>query len=413
MKSDSIRLLVLVPGFLSLQFAPAADWPMYLGPETNSISRETGLVDSWPAEGPPEVWRVNLGDSFSPPAVKGTDLIVPHRQGSEEIVDCLDAQTGKSRWTFKYPTRYRDMYGYNSGPRCSPIITEKEVYTLGAEGELYCLERQTGKQRWLRSINTDYKVKQNFFGVGASPVLEGNLLLVNVGGPEGAGVAAFDRGTGKTVWAATNDGASYCTPAVATVSGKRYGFFLTRAGLVITEATTGKVHSTYPFRSRKFESVNGATPIVVDDMVFLSAAYQTGSALLRMKDDGVEEVYRGFEMSNHWGTSVYMDGHLYGVDGRHESEANFRCIEFRTGKLKWQVDGELGRATMIVADGKFFILTERGKLVLAQASPEGYKEISRSPTFLSYPCYTPPILANGFLYARDERKLICFDVRKK
>ncbi|MDP6354162.1 MAG: PQQ-binding-like beta-propeller repeat protein, partial [Planctomycetota bacterium] len=392
--------------------ALADDWPMYLGPEMNSISKETGLADSWPAKGPREIWRIRLGDSFSPPAAKGNDLIVTHRIGFEEIVDCLDTKTGKLRWRFKYPTRYRDMYGYNSGPRCSPIITEKEVYTLGAGGEFHCLVRQTGKQIWKRSINREYKVKQNFFGVGASPVLEGNLLLANVGGPDGAGVAAFDRLTGKTVWATTNDGASYCTPAVATVKGKRYGFFLTRKGLVITEVATGKVHSTYFFRSRKYESVNGATPIIVDDLVFLSAAYQTGCALLRMKDDGVEEIYRGLQMSNHWGTSIYIDGHLYGVDGRHESEANFRCIDFKSGKLKWQVDEELGRATMIVADGKFFILTERGKLVLAKASPEAYKEISRTPTILSYPCYTPPILANGFLYARDERKLICFDVRK-
>jgi len=413
MRSDLKLTCVFILLCSSLQYTSADDWPMYLGPERNSISKETGLAEFWPAEGPPEVWRVKLGDSFSPPAMRGTDLVVPHRIGFEEFIDCLDAKTGKLKWRFKYPTRYRDMYGYNSGPRCSPIVTEKEVYTLGAGGEFYCLQRQTGKQIWHRSINTEYKVKQNFFGVGASPVLEGNLLLVNVGGPEGAGVAAFDKQTGKTVWAATNDGASYCTPAVATVNGKRYGFFLTRKGLVITEAASGRVHSTYFFRSRKNESVNGATPIIVDDMVFLSAAYQTGSALVRMKDNGVEEIYRGMQMSNHWGTSIYIDGHLYGVDGRHESEANFRCIELKTGKLKWQVDEELGRATMIVADGKFLILTERGKLVLAKASPEGYKEISRSPTFLSYPCYTPPILANGFLYARDERKLICFDVRKK
>jgi len=391
---------------------PAADWPWFLGPNYDGISKETGLLKTWPAEGPPIIWRRKLGSSYAPPSAAGDDLLLFHRIGNEEIVECISPNDQKLKWKFAYPTSYRDMYGYSNGTRCQPIITKEHVFTFGAEGKLHCLNRKTGEKVWGRDLNSEYKVEQNFFGVGGAPLLEGDLLLINIGG-EGAGVVALDHRTGKTVWKATDDGASYASPVCATINGKRLAIFFTRSGLVVTDVKTGVVQSTAKFRSRTHESVNGANPVVVGDQVLLSAAYRTGAVLLKVKPDSVQEVWKSMVLMTHWATPIYLDGYVYGCSGRHRSNASIRCVEFKTGELIWERE-DSDRFNMLRADGRFIILTEAGVLVLAEMSPDGYKEISRtSKPILRYPCYAPPILAKGKLYVRDETQVLCLDLREK
>jgi len=261
-------------------------------------------------------------------------------------------------------------------------------------------------------VNEEYKVEQNHFGVGTTPLLEGGLLLINVGGPNGAGIVAFDAKTGKTVWKTTDDRPSYTSPVCKTIRGKRYAFFLTRRGLVVTDPTNGKVHTTRRFRSPKTESVNAATPVIVDDLIFLSAAYGTGAALLRLTDKGLELVWSTMGMSNHWTTSIHLDGYLYGTHGRHTPDSSLRCIELKSGKLIWQKDG-LGVSSQIYADGLFYILGDHGDLVLAELTPEGYFEKARMADLLRPPCFVAPVLANGLLYVRDETQVLCLDVRER
>src|SRR6266511_2460250 len=194
-----------------LSSARGADWPQFLGPERNGVSPETGLLQAWPKQGPPLLWEKTIGEGYSGPVVAGGAVVVFYRSGGDEVVQCLDAATGKERWKHTYPTRYRDAFGKGDGPRSTPLIAGGRVVTLGAEGRLTCLELENGNKVWDRPLNEDYQARKGFFGVGTSPLLEGNLLLVNVGGKK-AGIVALDKDTGKEVWTATDHEASYASP---------------------------------------------------------------------------------------------------------------------------------------------------------------------------------------------------------
>lgn len=387
------------------------DWPCFMGPTHDGISAETNLVARWSEEGPPVVWRMDVGASYSAPSVVKGAMFLFHRIRSEEVLECLDAATGALRWKAAYPTDYLDRYGYNGGPRCTPFVAGEQVFTFGAAGKFCCFNAKTGALIWQRNLNEELGVPQNFFGVGSSPLLEGKLLIVNAGGPNGAGVVALDRDTGRTVWQSTDEAASYASPMCATIGGQRYAFIFGRGGLVALDPADGKLLWRFPFRSKLYESVNAASPVIAGDCVFVSASYHTGGALLRVRKDGCDVVWRDEVMSNHWATSILRDGYLYGFNGRHEEGTTLRCVELATGKLMWE-QPKLTRCSMIYANGQFIILNEWGRLMLAKLTPQGCA-ITCTAQVLDpqRPSYIAPVLADGFLYVRNERQLLCFDLR--
>jgi outer membrane protein assembly factor BamB len=388
----------------------AADWPQWLGPERNGVSTETGLLRSWPKEGPPVVWQTDVGDGYSGPVVAGDWLILFHRVGDEEVVEGLDAASGKERWKFAYPTRYRDLLGKGNGPRSTPLIAGKRVYTFGAEGSMHCLELETGKKVWEHALNDDYRVRQGFFGVGTSPLMDGDLVLVNVGG-KGAGIVALDKESGKEVWKATEDAASYSSPVTGTIDGTRSVVFFTREGLQMLDPATGTVRCSKHFRSRLDASVNAATPLVIDGHVFLSACYGTGAVLLKVRKDGADEVWHSDDvLSAHYGTPVRQGDFLYGFDGRQEEGPRLRCVEWKTGKVRWTQEG-FGCGSLVLADGNLIALTEAGDLVLVEAAASAYREKARAGV-LAGPCRAQLALANGRVYGRGGRKLVCWNVKK-
>lgn len=412
----SRRLLVRLAIALSAAFgtggfSAAGDWPQLFGPNRNGVSAETGLATGWDRNGPPRHWERKLGAGFSGPVVAGECLIIFHRVGDHEVVDCLDTSNAKVLWTNSYPTHYRDDFGFDDGPRGTPLVASHRVFTLGAEGTLLCLELATGKKLWQRSVNQEYGVRKGFFGTATSPIVVDNRLLINVGGRD-AGIVAFAADTGKELWKATNDEAGYSSPAVANIGDKKLVFFLTREGIVVLQPEDGKVTYSMRWRARNNASVNAATPLILDDHAFFSASYNTGAILLRIRPDKVEEVWQKDElMSNHYTTCVPHRECLFGCDGRQEEGARLRCIEWKTGKVRWTKEG-FGCANIIVADGKLLILDENGDLVLADASPDAYRELARA-TVLSKPVRAPIALAGGRLYARDSRKLVCLDLRRQ
>ena len=405
-----IITIMTVLAVVSPQLA-ADDWPWFLGPTHDSVSAETNLMARWPAEGPRVLWKATVGLSYSSPSIVKGHAFVFHRLGAEEVLDCLDAVTGVQKWRASYATAYKDRYGYNNGPRSPPVVVDGRVYTFGAEGRFSCFDTETGKQVWQRQLNEEYKVEQNFFGVGGSPLLEGKLLLVNVGGSPDAGIVALDKDTGATVWKVTTEGASYATPLCASIGGQRYAFVFARGGLVCLEPATGKVFWQFPFRSKLYESVNAASPVVIGDQVFVTASYNTGGALLRVRKDGGEVIWRDPVMSCHWATPIHRDGCIYSFNGRHEHGTTLRCVEWATGKLM-RDQPDLGRGSMIYVDGRFIILSERGRLILANLRPDKFEELS-SVQLLGYPCWIAPVLANGLLYIRNESQLLCLDLRAK
>ena len=430
------------------------DWPKFRGPHSNGISDETDLLDRWPTNGPPVVWEKKAGTGYGAPSVLAGRLILHHRVGDEEIVQCLDATTGKALWHYGYPSRYIDPYGYNNGPRCTPLLTSNLCYTFGAEGKLLCLDIQTGGLVWQRDTSGDWNVPEAFFGVGSTPLLEGNLLITMVGGQPNSGVVAFDAKTGRTIWekvgqknwqGVTMTGwpgepkvqwknwdkqASYSTPVAATIHGRRQVLCLMRQGLVTLNPSNGTVSASFWFRSRVEESVNAMSPVVVDDTILISAAYyKIGSVLLRLNPDDqhFDEAWRSDVLELHWNTPVYHEGYLYAFSGRNEPDARFRCVELKTGKLMWDLDESwpahsgrylpqpavYGRGSAIMADGKLIVLGEGGLLGIFRPNPQKPEEISRwQVPSLHFPCWAAPVLSHRKLYLRSEDNLVCLNLAK-
>jgi outer membrane protein assembly factor BamB len=388
----------------------AADWPQFLGPLRNGVYGGGDLAVSWPKEGPPVVWRKQVGQGFSGPAVSAGKLILFHRRDDKENIECLDARDGKPLWTFDYPTAYRDDFGFDEGPRATPTIAGGKVFVFGAEGALHCLEFDTGKKLWSVNTRTTFSAPKGFFGMACSPLVEGNAVLLNIGAANGAGIVAFATTTGKLLWKTTDDEASYSSPVAATIDGRRCAFFFTRRGLVALNPANGKVLFDFAWRPRIRESVSAAAPLIVGDFIFLSASYQAGAVLLRVKDDKVEKVWSADDvLSNHYATSVHLDGSLYGFDGRQEQGPSLRCVELKTGKVRWSED-RFGAGTVTLADQHLLILRENGELILAPASPDGYKPIARAQV-LPNGVRAYPAVADGRLYARSKDTLVCVDLR--
>jgi outer membrane protein assembly factor BamB len=393
--------------------ARADDWPQFLGPTRNGISAEKGLVASWPKGGPPVAWQRDVGEGYSGPVVAGDRLILLHRVGDEEVVECLNAATGKPQWKFTYATNYSDALGKGDGPRSTPVIAGKRVITLGAEGTLHAIDLEKGTKLWSRELRKDYTVPPSFFGVGTSPLVEGERILINVGAKK-AGIVAFDLADGHELWKATGDGASYSSPVIASTGRERLAVFLTRAGVEVVDPKTGAVrYGLKPWRARYPESVNAATPLVIDDQLFFSACYETGALLLKLKaDGGADEMWQGENvMDNHYSTAIHHDGYLYGFHGRQEKGASFRCVELKSKKIAWD-KARYGCAAMVYADGRLVLVTEKGDLVLVEATPETYRELARAHVFEAAPCRAQIALANGRLYARDQKKLVCFNLAR-
>lgn len=435
--------------FLAALTASAEDWPRFLGPRADATSTETNLLEKFPAEGPKIVWAAKVGTGYSAPSVRDGRLILHHRVGGEEIVQAFDALTGKPGWSHNYPSRFTDPYGYNNGPRCSPLLSDKFCYTFGAEGKLVCVDLKTGKLVWQRDTAKDFEIPEAFFGVGSTPILENNLLIVMVGGQPDAGVVAFDAATGTNVWQSVGEKnwtgvpmsgwpgertvkwvrhekqASYATPVAATINGERQILCLTRQGLVSLKPATGEVNWSFWFRSQLNDSVNASQPVVIGNRILISGAYyRVGSVLLEPAADNksVKEIWRGLGLEMHWATPAYKDGYLYAFSGRNEPDALFRCIEYNSGKVMWERDERwrghaptsptFGRGSIVQADGKLIVLGEAGLLGLFRPNPEKAEEISRwQVPQLHYPCWAGPVLANKKLYLRSEDHLVCVDLQ--
>ncbi len=402
------RIAILI---LIVACACAEDWPQFLGPARNGVYSGADLATAWVPAGPAVVWKKDVGQGFSAPVVAQGRLILFHRAGDKEVIEALDAATGKPIWKFDYPTSYRDDFGFDEGPRAAPAIAGGRVYTFGAEGSLHCLDFNTGKKIWNVDTHATFRVRKGYFGAACSPLVDEGRVLMNIGGPSGAGLVAFDAANGKTLWKATDQEASYSSPVVANIDGVRHALFFTRAGLVDADPATGKVRYQFPWRARMQASVNAAAPIVVGDLVFLSSSYGTGAVLLQVGAGGLKQVWSSDDaLTNHYATTVYKDGFLYGYHGRQEEGPSLRCVEFKTGKVRWNVDG-FRAGSITLAGGRLLIQREGGELVLAEASPAAYKVISTAKplpgTVRSYPA-----ISNGRYYVRNEKTLICLNLSK-
>ena len=422
--------------------ATTHDWPSFLGPTHNAVSTETHLNRTLP---PSLIWEMEKGSGYTSPAIARSRLVFFHRVADHEVIECRHPETGELQWNFRYASDYRDRYGYNNGPRSSPVIDEDRVYTIGAEGKLFCFDLDTGDGIWNRDLRADYGVRQDFFGTSSTPLVVNDRLIVNVGAPNGPCVVAFDTITGREIWRTGEWGPSYASPVPAVMHGEQRIFVFAggestppSGGLLSINPADGAIDFAFPFRSRTHESVNASCPVVFDDRVFISASYRTGGALLRVLPDFTHEViWTTQEFALHFNTAIHRAGYLYGFDGRNQGDASLACIDATDGRVVWREAPQwtetfeqagrqrqailgMARGSLLAVDGQFLALGELGHLLWLDLTPGGYQEVSRTWLAPASESWTLPVLSRGLLYVvqntRDiltgaSPRLRCFDLR--
>lgn len=422
------------------------DWPAFLGPTHDSKSSETGLKKSYGTGGPRLVWQAEVSTGYSMPTVSRGRLFLFDAVGNEARLRCLKSETGDPIWEYRYKFDYEDLYGYDNGPRCFPIVDDDRAYLFGVEGQLHCLRVTDGERLWSVDTNKKFGVVQNFFGVGSTPLIEGDLLLVQIGGsppadqnvppgrldlvhPNGSAIVAFDKRSGEVKYQAGEELASYSVPVVATIGGARYGLLFARGGLLGFDPANGATRFHFPWRASILESVNASNPVVIGDLAFISECYGPGSALVRVKPDACEVVWSDAErrreksMQTHWNTCIHHNGFLYGSSGRHPGEAELRCIEVATGKVRWS-EPDLSRCSLLMVEGHFICQGEYGQVHLLRVNPEKFDLVETwelvdpeakaslfgSEPLIRYPAWAAPVLSHGLLYIRGKTRLACLDL---
>jgi outer membrane protein assembly factor BamB len=430
----------------------AEDWPQWLGPNRDSVWRESGIVKKFPTNGPPILWRVSIGAGYSGPVVAKGRVYLTDRQlaegvsnpadafargiinGSERVL-CFNESDGKLIWKHEYDCPY--TMSYPAGPRVAPLVSEGKVFTLGAEGNLFCLEADTGKVLWSRDFKKDFNLKTPLWGFAGHPLLDGNRLICLAGG-EGTTAVAFDKANGKELWRALSaKEPGYSSPMLCEFGGKRQVIIWHPESANGLNPETGAVYWSQPFVSRSGMTI--ATPRLVGNRLFFTTFY-SGSLMLSASTSGSAQ---GAEGTNSrptvlWQTqkpsekdTTYLnavmctpfleDGYIYGVC----SYGQLRCLKVDSGERVWETfqattTGEPVRwanAFIVKNGGRFFLFNENGDLIIGKLDPEGYQELSRAhllePTNTAAGrnvLWSHPAYANRHIYARNDKELICADL---
>lgn len=394
-----MRCLRFLAFCLIASIVAGADWPQFRGPNRDGISPEAAVLKSWPASGPKVLWKAPLGEGYSQVVSAKGRLYTLAQQGEEQVAIAFDGATGKRLWRTRIDGEYND--GQGDGPRSTPTVDGDMVYALSAHGKLAALRTANGQVAWQHDLRAEYGANPPQWGVSTSPLVEGKLLIVNVGGAGNKSIVAFDKTNGKVVWTSQGDGAGYSAPIAITVRGVRQVIVFTADAILSISPEDGRLFWRSGWKTDY--DVNAATPIfLAPDKLFVSSGYGTGSALLQINRTNVAEVWRSRGMKNQFSSSVLHDGVLYGFD-----DATLKAIDAATGKERWKQRG-FGHGSLILAGGHLIVLSDRGKLALVQATPEEYRELGNAQV-IEGKCWTSPSLADGRLYVRNEEQLLAFD----
>jgi outer membrane protein assembly factor BamB len=387
------------------------DWPQWQGQDRTAVSKETGLLQEWPKNGPTLAWKAeNLGGGFSTPSVAGGRVYGMGFRGNDEVVWALDEKTGEQVWSVKIADANRRV-GYSEGPRCTPTVDGDRLYVLGLGADLVCLKINNGEEVWRKNLAKDFAGRVGGWGYSESPLIDGDKLLCTPGGDK-ATLAALDKKTGETIWKGVvpkGDQAQYSSIIAADFEGRRqYIQFLSR-GVV---GFSGDGEFLWRYDHPRNSTANCSTPLYRDGYVFAASAYGTGGGLAKLSRDGdkvqAEEVYFTKQMKNHHGGMVLIGDFLYGSD-----EGQLTCLEFKTGKMQW-AERKAGKGSIAYADGQLYYRNEDGPVILVEANPKKYVEHGRfTPPRTGKPAWPHPIVANGKLYIRDQQYLYCYDVKQK
>ena len=394
--------LVLAAFFLSAQ---AADWPQWRGPKRNGISEEKGWLDQWPATGPTIAWKAKVGLGPSSFVVGGGRVFTLGHADGKDTVFCFEATTGKSIWKHSYAAELGDKF-FEGGTTGTPTLDGDRLYVLSRWGDAFCFEAASGKIVWNVNVQKQTGIRVPDWGFTGAPLVLGGRLILNVGE---SGVA-LDKTTGAVVWKSADKNSGYSTPLPVELDGRTLVLLGSSQSYLAVNPDDGK--EAWRVRWVTEYGVNAADPIVSGGRMFLSTGYGKGSALFKLGAAEPEEVWKVRAMRTQLNAAVLYEGHLYGVDGDTTSIASLKCLEFATGTEKWaHKDFRTGAVSM--ADGKLIAISGTGTLLIAPASPDGFKPTATAK-ILDGKCWAAPVLANGLIYCRTTGgDVAVIDVRKK
>ncbi len=415
------------------------DWGRMLGPNDDAKIPAEPIRFDWTG-GLPVAWNIQVGEGYGNAVISNGRMFHFDRYGNDERLTCYDADNAKVVWAANFPVRYRDSFGYNNGPRAMPVANAKFVASYGATGHLAVMNAATGEVLWEKNCSEEYGVIPNFFGVGSTPLIHRDKLLVMVGGSPSAndrrpanlgqlnrlkgsdsGIVAFDLQSGKEVYRVGSYLASYAAPAIHEVDGKRWCFAFMREGLMVFDPDTGKEADFSPFRAEINESVNAAWPVVNGNEVFISETYELGSRMLHFANGKLNLIWadpasrKNQSMRAHWATPVLIDGILYGSSGRNEPDSDLRAVDWEEGKMLWSHRTH-ARGSVIAIGEHLIVVDEYGVLQLIKPNSEKMEVLAeqnlldrtaaQKVDLLGTPVWAPPVYANGLLVLRGGDKLV-------
>jgi outer membrane protein assembly factor BamB len=394
------------------------DWPQFLGPQRNGVSTETGINLDWKVKAPRTIWKKPLGNGFSSLAIAGDRLVTQTKRDDRDIVVCLAVEDGKELWTYDAAPSYLDKQHQGAGPRSTPAIVRDRVYCLFPRGELVCLTVKKGELVWRANIFEVSGAKDRagdvfYWGLSSSPLVEGDVVIVQPGGDKDNSVLALNKDDGKRVWSVGADPAGYGSPTVMEIDRKRQIVCPTGQSILGIDPVKGDLLWRYAFGN--LFNATCATPVWTGDVLFVSAAYGAGCAALEIVRDGdkwtVKEKWANSNLMAHMATSVVHDGCVYGCNGDLASWS-LRCLDLKTGEIKWK-ERQSCRSSFVAAEGCLFSWGERGTLQLIELNPERYVLKGEAADLLAYKAWAMPALAHKRLYLRDENNILCLDLGKE
>lgn len=387
----------------------AGDWPQILGPNRNGLAKDESLPALGTRERETPAWTVDCGSGFAGVAVSEGTVVLFHRQGEQETLSAFHATTGAPLWNRRFPCRYVPQYVDDDGPRAVPTIQGNRLYAFGVQGRLVCVDLANGDAIWSRETHQEFSAPEGYFGAGSAPLVEGRAVIVNVGGPKGAGVVAFDSETGKPLWRATDELASYSAPIAVTIAEQRRVLVLTRLNFLGLDPSDGRETFRVPFGARG-PTVNGALPVYHQGAVLLTASYGIGAKWLALQPDSAQSVWEDPLLSSQYTTPIVHNGLVYGIDGRQDGgPISLKCFDPATRKVHWTKAG-LDYATLVATADALLVMQTNGVLRVVELTPTAYRERGLV-RLLSGTTRALPALARGRWYVRNERTLACFDFR--
>jgi outer membrane protein assembly factor BamB len=400
-----VALLILVSPSV------ADDWAFFRGPDYNGISSETGWTYQWPEGGPEIAWRSDVGIGASSVVVVGDRLVTMggRKEENEELVWCLDAYSGETVWQFEYPAEF-DARQFEGGPASTPTIDAGLVYTLGYLGDVHCLNLKDGHVVWRKHLVNDFGGRYSSWKYAGSPLVIDGLVIFDTGA-DGSSTVALDKKTGKKVWGMGNDLTGYSTPIpFEHVGGRGVLVFKARA-MVAHDLADGR--ELWRIEWRTNYDCNASSPTVLGEKLFISTGYggkRARGALFQLGDGEPQQIWLNQDLETRMNSAVVYEGHVYCVSERGTGQ--LMCFDLRDGAIVWSEPSFAKYGTLMIADGKLVVLDEKGDLVIAEATSDGYRELARAKV-LGGRCWVMPVLANGRIYAKNNGgKVVCLDVRE-